>query len=201
MDNLLFEKINKEKKIKGVIQVGANIGQEIDLFKRFTSNIICFEPVPYVFEILKKNNTEIDCFNFGLGDKTEIKPMYISSNNGESSSFLKPVNHSFSFPDVKFQDAEYLQIRRFDELDVDMSKYNVLVSDTQGFEIKVMSGFGKKLSALDFILVEYIENNLYEGDNNLEELTSFVQNFGFVKEQVVIEMENVFGKVLFKKFS
>lgn len=199
MDSQVFQHIAKYTKIKGIIQVGSNTGQEINLFRQYTKNIICFEPIPSVFNVLKTNNPDLQCFNFALGEKNETKEMYISSNNGESSSFLKPLNHTKTFSFISFDQIEKFEIKRFDELSIDSKNFNVLVSDTQGFEISVLKGFGNTLYDMDFIYVEYIENNLYENDSNLEEITNYVKSFGFVTEMVIPEIGGVFGNVLFKK--
>ena len=135
----------------------------------------------------------------GLGEKSETKEMFISSNNGESSSFLKPLNHTKSFSHINFNQKKNLEIKRFDELGIDISNFNVLVSDTQGFEIQVMKGFGNLLMELDFIYVEYIENELYENDSNLKSITDYVQSFGFETEMIIPEIKGVFGNVLYKK--
>lgn len=166
--------------INGIIQVGANLGQELDIIRKYTTNIICFEPVPNIFEILSKNNTDIICYNYGLGDFNEIKSMYISSNNSESSSFLKPLNHNNYYNNVHFTNNIDLEIKRFDSLNIELDKYNVLISDTQGYETKVLKGFGKLLDKFDLIFVEYINSELYENDSNLEELSKYLYKFNFV---------------------
>lgn len=166
--------------INGIIQVGANLGQELDIIRKYTTNIICFEPVPNIFEILSKNNTDIICYNYGLGDFNEIKSMYISSNNSESSSFLKPLNHNNYYNNVHFTNNIDLEIKRFDSLNIELDKYNVLISDTQGYETKVLKGFGKLLDKFDLIFVEYINSELYENYSNLEELSKYLYKFNFV---------------------
>jgi FkbM family methyltransferase len=173
-----LSEISKRINIRGIIQVGANVGQECTYLKQFTNNIICFEPIPSVFQILKSNNPDVTCFNFALGDKNEVKPMHIASNNGESSSFLKPLNH-LSYYDVTFEQKIDLEIRRFDTLDIDLAYYNVLVSDTQGYELNVLVGFGDLLNKIDAIVVEYIDSELYENDSKLNSISIFLSRFGF----------------------
>ena len=69
MDKHILEEINDLVGIRGIVQVGSNIGQEIPGFRNFTDRIVCFEPVLEVFETLCISNTDLLCFNFGLGDK------------------------------------------------------------------------------------------------------------------------------------
>jgi len=180
MESTLFEDIKQFTEIRGVIQVGYNIGQELNTIKNYTKNIICFEPVPPVFDYLKKSNPDVICYNIGLGDTDEAKDMYIATNNGESSSFLKPLNHTTAFPHIEFRKSiEPLQIRRFDSLDIDLTNYNILFSDTQGYEIQVLKGFGTLLEKIDIIYVEYINAEFYEGDSSLEQITEYLSGHSF----------------------
>ena len=194
----LFDKINSISKIKGVVQVGSNTGQECNVFRNYTKKIICFEPIPPVFEVLQRNSPDAICYNFALGDKNETKTMHIASNNGESSSFLKPKNHTDLYHWIKFDYKVELEIKRFDTLNIDLSEYNVLVSDTQGYEVNVMKGFGEHIKSFDCILVEYINSELYEGDSSLDDITNYLKDFNFELEGAYPEAEG-WGNALYKK--
>jgi hypothetical protein len=41
------------RKVRGVIHVGANEGQERDLYAAFGLNVIWIEPIPEVFQVLR----------------------------------------------------------------------------------------------------------------------------------------------------
>jgi len=132
MEITVFKEIEKFFPVKGIIQVGSNTGQEMSLFKLYTKNIVCFEPIAHVFKQLKEAHPDVLCYNVGLGDINETKEMFIATNNGESSSFLRPLNHYKAFPYIGFEKTEEkFQIKRFDSLGIDMQEYNILVSDTQ----------------------------------------------------------------------
>jgi FkbM family methyltransferase len=178
---LLLHKLNQKINIKGIIQVGSNTGQECSLFRDYTKNIICFEPIPHIFETLKNNNPDVICFNLGLGDVNEIKTMNISSNNGESSSFLKPLNH-LQYYNVDFNETMNLEIKRFDSLEIDITNHNIIISDTQGYEINVLKGFGDKLKNIDGVIIEYINSKLYEGDSSLDDISNYLKNYNFILE-------------------
>ena len=47
------------KKVRGVIHVGANTGQEIQLYVKYGLSVVWIEPIPEVFETLKSNLTDI----------------------------------------------------------------------------------------------------------------------------------------------
>lgn len=199
MENNALEIINQNHKIKGIIQVGANTGQECFLFRNYTNNIICFEPLKKQFDYLKVNNPDIICYNIALGDVNETKEMYIASNNGESSSFLKPLNHLNEFTHIHFQKSnEEFEIKRFDSLDINLENHNILVSDTQGYELNVFKGFGDKLNEIDSIYVEYINSSQYEGDSSLNEIEKYLGQYGFKLLQIYKQSEN-WGNVIFIK--
>ncbi|MFO0322354.1 MAG: FkbM family methyltransferase [Bacteroidota bacterium] len=76
-----------------VLDIGANIGwYSMNISKQLESgNIICFEPIPNTFDILKQNieinefkNIEIN--NLGLSDKDGELIFYLSNNTSVSSS-------------------------------------------------------------------------------------------------------------------
>jgi FkbM family methyltransferase len=199
MENNALEIINRHHKIKGIVQVGANTGQECFLFRNYTNNIICFEPLKSQFNYLKKNNPEITCYNIALGDENETKEMYIASNNGESSSFLKPLNHLNEFTHIHFQKSnDSFEIKRFDSLNINLENYNTLVSDTQGYELNVFKGFGEKLNQIDSIYVEYINSSQYEGDSSLTEIENYLSQYGFKLLKLFKESEN-WGNAIFIK--
>ena len=192
-----FEKINSISTIKGIVQVGSNTGQECNVFRNYTNRIMCFEPIPQIYEILKSNASDAKCFNFALGDKNEIKKMHIASNNGESSSFLKPKTHTQLYQWIRFDTEIDLEIKRFDSLNIDLDGYNLLVSDTQGYEVNVLKGFGNLITKFDYILVEYIDSELYEGDSSLSDISNYLKDFGFELEGSYPEVEGDWGNAIY----
>jgi FkbM family methyltransferase len=190
------EVLKKIREIRGIIQVGANTGQESSLFRKYTSNVMCFEPIKDVFISLTKNNPDFICYNFALGERNEIKNMNIASNNGESSSFLKPLNHLTQFTSIQFTHTESVEIKRFDSLGIDINNFNVLISDTQGYEIQVLKGFGDFLKKLDYIYVEYINSELYEDCSSLDKIQDYLKQYSFNLDSIYPENSN-WGNVLF----
>jgi FkbM family methyltransferase len=191
--------INQGIEIKGIIQVGANTGQEISEFKNYTKNIMCFEPINEVIETLKKNHPDVLSYNIALGESNGSQKMYLASNNFESSSFLKPNNHVIYYPHITFENTRDIRIFRFDCLGVETkNKYNILKSDTQGFELQVLKGFGKELSNFDAICVEFIDSNQYENDSSLSKIQEYLRSFGFKFGKILSEL-NGSGDVIFIK--
>lgn len=90
--NSSIKKILIKKKIKELIifDVGANIGQSVDRFRKYKKNskIFSFEPNPNIYKILKlkkKNDPNLFTYNIALSDKKKKSILYTQKNSGESS--------------------------------------------------------------------------------------------------------------------
>jgi len=175
--------INEISSIKGIIQIGANTGQEIKYFYHLTDNIILIEPIPQLIDYLTKLYPKYLVLPYGLGSTNDIMDLYLASNGGESSSVLKPLNHLKYYPDVLFQDSIKIQVRTFesliDEYNINMNNFNILISDTQGYDLEAIKGFGDYIKHFELIIAEYINSDLYENDASLEDMTNYLTPLGF----------------------
>ena len=197
MHQEILQQISEKTDIRGIVQVGANTGQESGLFRQYTNNFICFEPIPGPFQILRSNNPDITCYNFALGDTNETKTMHIASNNGESSSFLEPKTHLQEFQWIQFNQKADFEIKRFDSLGIKLDPFNILFSDTQGYELNVLKGFGEMIRSFDFIMTEYINTEFYEGDSKESDITNYLKEFEFSLFQIYPESGGNWGNVLY----
>lgn len=174
---------------KGIIHVGAHIGQEYQDYNNFFCKdipIYWFEPQTDVFLTLvrnlgdKKNNF---FYNFGLGSNYEKKLFWKDSgNDGQSSSFSTPEKHSEIFPHITFDSSEYLEIRTLDSFNIEEA--NVLVLDVQGFELEVLKGSVNTLESIDHIFCEVDSVNLYQDSPGLDVLNSFLGERGFHLKEI-----------------
>lgn len=171
--------------VSGVIHVGAHIGQEYNSYTETFGNINThwFEPLEDVFDNLRINlfhKSKVKLYNFGLGEKVEEVEMFVDSgNDGQSSSILKPKKHTEQFPHIKFENSNKRKIK-VDRLDnFDISDSNMLVLDTQGFELNVLKGSTRTLEKIDYIFTEFNTIEMYESCPTLHDIDSFLENFGF----------------------
>jgi FkbM family methyltransferase len=201
-DFKMIEYINQISNIKGIIQVGANSGQEVGLFKKFTNNIILIEPIPQLANYLNQIYPNCLVIPHGLGSTNTQMDLYLASNGGESSSVLKPINHIIYYPDVKFNNLIKIQIRTFesliDEYNIDMNNFNILISDTQGYDLEAIKGFGLYINNFELIIAEYINSDLYENDASLEDMVNYLTPLGFKLIDTFDENLGA-GNVVFKK--
>ena len=194
-------------KIKGIIQVGAHDGQELDKFLSITDTLALFEPLTDPFNHLSKrvgslqNKDNIKLFNLALGEVDKISKMFIDTNNGGcSSSFMKPKGHLSRWVGVQFSDTTIdVQIKKLDDLGLDVNQYNTIYMDVQGYELSVLRGATNFLKYIDYIFSEWNDFEMYEGCPKLNDLREFVGDYGFDYGVVFTYGHSDYGDVLFSK--
>ena len=83
----------QDLKITKILDVGANEGQAAERFRSLLPNaeIISFEPIPKVYDVLISNfsnDKNFTAYNFALGDKIETTEIFLNEYS-PSSSLLK----------------------------------------------------------------------------------------------------------------
>lgn len=182
-------KNNYEFNVTGVIHVGAHLGQEYDEYIQTFGQIptYWFEPIPSVYKELSNNlNNKINTFyyNVALGEKNGVNKMYLDNGNGlQSSSLLKPKELENIYPHIKFSEDNTINIT-LSTLDFyDIKSCNVLVLDTQGYELNALKGSINTLKNIDYIFAEYNVVEMYDGCPSIEQIDEFLLPFGFYRQE------------------
>ena len=195
--------IKNNKYITGIIQVGAHIGQQVDIFLESTDkNIYLFEPQKNAYNSLRKYESypNIFCFNFGLGNKNGIETIHVSDvKQGVSSSLLTPKLHSEFFPEYTFTNKEEIMIKKFSSLE--NTKANFLVIDVQGYELEVLKGFSDKLVNIDYIFSEVNLVEFYEKSVLIDQLDSYLYDNDFIRTKTSIFSNVPMGDALYVRKS
>ena len=174
---------NKYKlKIRGIVHIGAHYGEEIQEYvDNGIQKITVFEPLSKNFEILSQRlqnvNADIEGYQVALGSKKGTATMYLSSNEAQSSSILKPKQHLELHPEVSFDGMEEVEVSLLD--DYDIGDANFINIDVQGYELEVFKGGKKTLENIDYIYCEVNRDEVYEGAPMVEELDEFLGAYGF----------------------
>ena len=168
--------------IKGVVHIGAHYGEEIQEYvDNGIQKITVFEPLSENFNVLSQRlqnvNADIQGYQVGLGSKKGTATMYLSSNEAQSSSILKPKEHLEHHPDVSFDGTEEVEVDVLDTFDI--GEANFINIDVQGYELEVFKGGQKTLEQIDYVYCEVNRGEMYEGNPLIEELDEHLGEYGF----------------------
>ncbi|MES1981391.1 MAG: FkbM family methyltransferase [Pseudomonadota bacterium] len=179
---------------RGVFQVGASAGQEINGFiAQGIGTGIFVEPLPGAYQSLKETVSRQPGYfavNAMCADVAGKKcNFYVSSGVGASSSTLKPSGHLAAHPEVGFDTAPIiLDSTTVDQIAADfradmrsdvVDSIDLLYMDTQGAELNVLKGADQLLGQILYVFTEVSHGGLYENDVSLKELTDYLDTRGF----------------------
>lgn len=170
-------------KPKGVIQLGAHYFQEKEIFTSLGINdFVLVEPQQHAFNKILDRTLDVDAklFRCAVSDYEGIMTMYCDSiNQGQSSSLLKPKEHLNKYTNIKFDKTEDVEVRMLENMPFNRSKYNVLVMDLQGNELKALLGAGGLLDYIDCIHTEVNFIEMYEGCCLIIDLDEYLKEWNF----------------------
>lgn len=175
------------KYVSGVIHVGANIGQERELYAKLGIRVLWIEPIPEVFEKLVENlasfpkQRAIQCL---VTDEDDVsQDFYLANNDGASSSIFDFNEHRDIWPDVKFIGKIKLKTLTlasvFKRYGINPADYQALLLDTQGSELLVLKGSISILSGFLFVKTEVADFESYKNCCQLPEIEDFMITHGY----------------------
>ncbi len=193
-------------KIRGVLHVGGHVGEEYPLYKQAGAGPVVFlEPMPHVFAELERlfgKHRDVQLVKKAAGAKAETRDMYVHRGSGESSSFLQPS----ALYDGYFESQRVpLEVVTLDSLLPTLPRseeINLLVTDTQGFDMEVLKGSTAILHRIDYVYTE-VSKGHYVGEPSLQEFDSFLAPFGFTRAKFEMygswKGEDAWGDVFYTK--
>src|ERR1700722_9052684 len=108
------------KKVKGIIHVGANTGQERELYRQYGLSVVWIEPIPEIFEKLQLNLMgfkEQMALKGLVTDQDDMEyQFHLANNNGASSSILDLNLHQDIWPEVGYEKTIHLYSRKLSSL-------------------------------------------------------------------------------------
>ena len=172
------------KKTEPVIfDVGGNIGQAIDRFKKLVpdSVIYSFEPTLECMPMLEEKKeiySSVKVFNLALGAGEAELDFYLNSSN-VMNSFLDTNS-------PRWGDNQGKRIVKTEALDSFCQKnsvehINLLKIDTQGFELEVLKGSSQMFSnnRVAMVYMEVIFSDMYSNLPTLDEIYKYMAQSGF----------------------
>ncbi|WP_397384139.1 FkbM family methyltransferase [Prosthecobacter sp.] len=175
------------RKCRRILHIGANHGQERDLYARHHLEVLWIEALPKVHSKLVETLRDYPDQTSALalltdrdGDSIEFN---VTSNEGESSSVFKFKRHAEAWPDIQHVQTLNLISLRLDTLLTNLGyspdHFDGAVLDVQGAELLVLQGGGVYLDHIHWLQCEAVDFEAYEGACQLEELVHFLSQRGF----------------------
>ena len=148
---------------------------------------IFIEPLePAYSRLLERvsHNPNAVCVKTALGNFNGTVTMNTeTANQGMSSSILQPKKHLEQYPGIVFTDTQEVPIQTLDtlgeSLEVDITKYNFINIDIQGYELEAFKGAKKCLETVDYIMTEVNRDEVYENCCKVNDLDNFLKDWGF----------------------
>ena len=169
--------------ITGVIHIGGHYGEELqDYIDEGIQDMIIFEPLKSNYKVIEDMaqtlNANIEGYQVALGSQVGISTMYVSDNEKQSSSILKPKVHLTHHPHVKFPETEEVEVDILDNFKSRCGNYNFINMDVQGFELEVLKGGTKVLEQVNYVYCEVNRDEVYENNAYVEEIDEFLAQYG-----------------------
>jgi FkbM family methyltransferase len=173
----------------GVIHIGANSGQERDIYQLYKLAVLWVEADPHTYNTLEqniKNYLNQTAVQSLLLDRDGIdSPFYISTNHAASSSIYPMAQHKKFWPRVDYANEISLISETLttlvNRITLDLTLYDTMVLDTQGSELRVLQGGVDILWGIHTLLIETSDCELYQGGCYDSEIAEFLKPFGFVE--------------------
>jgi FkbM family methyltransferase len=184
---LLFDRLG----VNCVLDVGANHGQYARSLRGwgYRGDIVSFEPVPDVFESLRNamaGDTSWRGYPWALGDADGEAEIHVADGDAQASSFL-------SFKEdgtTRWGDAHRVvrsvrvPVRRLDTILGEATNHIAspriyLKLDTQGFDLRVVTGAGARLRDVPALQTELAVHQFYEGMTSIGDALNRYRDLGY----------------------
>lgn len=163
---------------KGVLHIGANVGEEFPVYNKLgIKKQIWIEGNPEIFLKLKNNiasNPQAVALNYVIGDENKDVVFHIANNGSQSSSVLELGTHKQQHPTVHYVKDIPAKMHRIDSLDLDLFGIDMLNIDLQGAEMLALKGMGDLLKQFKFAYIEVNKADVYKGCAQIESMDLFM---------------------------
>lgn len=194
------------KSSRGIVHIGANKGQEAELYARHNKPVIWIEALPETYAKLLDRIAAYpnqQAINALVTDKDgEEYKFNISNNNDGLSSILEFGDDGSKdelFPNLRMVDSVSLVGKTlntiYKEFQIDENLFDCLVLDVQGAELLVLKGAESVLHNFKHIMTEVSTVNIYKNGVLWDELKTFLNQKGF--KETIARTPEKHGNVLF----
>lgn len=192
-------------KLKGVLHIGAHMGEELKDYKRqglTEDQIIWVEANPNLVNKLKRIYKKWKIIHCVVSNKDNQEVEFNISSNGESSSIFEFGSHTKHHPHIKFINKIKLKTKTvktmYKENKIPHNFANFLNIDIQGAELLALQGMGDLLNNFDYLYLEVNQEELYKGGCLVSEIDEYVKQYGFKRVETKMTQFN-WGDALYIK--
>jgi FkbM family methyltransferase len=186
-----------------VFDVGANVGNRVEAFLKIKARVVAIEPQANCRKILiAKFGNKIKIVPKGLGEKEEVKTMYISPSSTISSFAEDWID---AVKQTRFQNEEWDQTEQIEltTLEKIIEKFGIPVFikiDVEGFELQVLKGLQTPIKKISF---EYtVPEQLNRVRECIEQLNSISPKYQYnysVGEKMELALPDYLTYIEFKQ--
>ena len=171
--------------IRTALHVGANKANERYQWETLRANrVIWVEADPAAIPDIEWNLRGLpdqEVHQALLGDKDdESSEFHVMSVRGANS--MLPVLADGCLGYIPEENVTAMTMTRADtllrKLDIAPGDLNALVVDVQGTELQVLQGLGDYIHRVKYVVAEYFEKPVYEGQTTVQDLVLFMVNMG-----------------------
>jgi FkbM family methyltransferase len=187
----IHEIISRHKAdIKGILHLGAHLGEEAkDYHDARIDRVIWVEGNPSLVSQLKENVAaypENQVFNLLVSDRDNASVNFNVTEFSQSSSILD-LGITKEIHGTNIIEKIPLTAHRIDSFfrdkQLDITGYNFVNIDLQGYELIALQSMGTLLNKIDWVYTEVNVKSLYKNCALLYQVDSFLLNKGFVRVQ------------------
>jgi FkbM family methyltransferase len=197
-----------------IIEVGGFTGNHTVKFitHKPDAEIHVFEPVPSLFETLKKNTSQfssISCYQYAVSDQNGVKTLFLAHHPKKpdlispASSLHKPHKRTEFSPMMytKTMDVSCMTLDFWRKTYLIQMPIDLLWIDAQGHEFHILQGAKALLPFVSYIHVEVHFNQAYQQCTDYTTIISFLQTHNFIEvARDFSETEHwFFGNILFER--
>lgn len=179
-------------RVRGVLHIGGHIGEEAETYDALgIKRQFWVEPQPHVFDRLvaaTRHNPAAQHAHVACGPVRGVMSLNVIPRGDENhgmSSFLKPTAQVLEAEGAYLLESIEVPVIPLDDLvlerDLKPDEYNLLVMDTQGFELEILKGAQSTLAHIDYVYTEVSRTPLYEGSCVESEIDEFLGPFGLIR--------------------
>lgn len=196
--------------LKGIVQAGANDGEEMENAVRLgVENYIAFEPLYGPYSILAKRMVEENwprgyiAVKLGLHNESKNAVLKATDGDGKGASLFDSVQThpevQANWPDqTVLTGTEEVTLVRFDEwadinhFDYNQERFDTLQLDTQGNEMEILEGMGDYLQHFKYLCIELSIEPVYEGETPGAEVAEWLKERGFTLDSPIYAHNDAF---------